>query len=56
MYYRDFASYCCIIDQFGQMLDFLRLPNLMKNKNSVREDEREDKVRLFVYLSKDILY
>lgn len=45
-YVPDFeqASFACIVAPDGECTDHLRLPNLMRRKNSYRQDEKQMKV------------
>lgn len=38
------ASFACMVAPDGECTDFLRLPHLLKRKNTWREDERMQKV------------
>ncbi|KAK2185910.1 hypothetical protein NP493_217g02051 [Ridgeia piscesae] len=40
---REVASYCCVIDGDGNVVDFMRLVHIMKRKNSYRASDREAK-------------
>lgn len=41
------APYACIVAQDGECIEYKKLPNLLRRKNSYREDERLMKVILF---------
>lgn len=51
-YVPDYAqsAFACIAASDGDITDYLRLPHLLKRKNSYREEEKLVKVANFKYL------
>ena len=46
---RDTPVFCALVNGDGEMGDFLRLPYFLKRRNAWREEERERKVKPFVF-------
>ena len=42
---RSVPAFCCVVDGNGEVVDYLRLTNLLKRKFSPMERERKDKVQ-----------
>ncbi len=55
VFFSDQASFCCVIDGDGEMLDYMRLVHFTKRRKSFREDDRRLKVGFVCFVMLQIV-
>jgi transcription elongation factor SPT6 len=50
------AAFCCIVDAESDVVDHLRLPHLLKRKNSYNPSEKRNKVNQATFNAIKLLY